>query len=88
MPEGSLHGRPESLGGVPASPGRARGPLFLVEEAPLGMPAVEAPPEALAEAAEGVGRGLEALAAARRQGAPDAAAILEAQALMARDPAL
>lgn len=88
MPEGSPRGRPEPLGGVPASPGRARGPLFLVEEAPVAMPAAEAPPGALAEAAEGVGRGLEALAAARRQGAPDAAAILEAQALMARDPAL
>ncbi|MBO0683785.1 MAG: phosphoenolpyruvate--protein phosphotransferase, partial [Candidatus Dormibacteraeota bacterium] len=68
--------------------GRARGPLFLVQEAETAPRPVAATPESLAGAAEQVGRRLEALAAARRQEAPDAASILEAQALLARDPAL
>jgi phosphoenolpyruvate-protein phosphotransferase (PTS system enzyme I) len=78
-----------ALTGVPASPGRAGGPVFVVEEQPQALAFVEAAtPEAAAAAAEQVAQQLEGLAAARRQGAPEAAAVLEAQALIARDPAL
>jgi phosphoenolpyruvate-protein phosphotransferase (PTS system enzyme I) len=78
-----------ALTGVPASPGRAGGPLFVVEEQPQALAFVEATsPEAVAAAADEVAGQLETLAAARREGAPEAAAVLEAQALIARDPAL
>src|SRR2546428_4495540 len=79
------------LEGIPASPGRARGPLFTVEEEAqhTGEPDLAgATSEEVAAAAERVARQLEDLAGDRRARAPDAAAILAAQALMARDPAL
>ena len=81
---------PEAIRGLSASPGRASGPLFTVEEEPQPWsPDVEAATsEAVAAVAERVARQLEDLAGDRRDRAPDAAAILEAQALMARDPAL
>src|SRR5438309_379672 len=79
------------LQGIAASPGRARGPVFTVEEEAqhAGEPDLAAATsEEVAAAADLVARQLEDLAADRRDRAPDAAAILEAQALMARDPAL
>ena len=79
------------LQGIAASPGRARGPVFTVEEEAqhAGEPDLAAATsEEVAAAADLVARQLEDLAAYRRDRAPDAAAILEAQALMARDPAL
>src|SRR5438309_6471774 len=88
MPEA---GRAAPLQGIPASPGRARGPLFTVEEEArhTGEPDLAgATSEEVAAVAEQVARQLEDLAGDRRARAPDAAAILEAQALMARDPAL
>src|SRR2546428_4153136 len=78
------------LEGIPASPGRARGPLFTVEEEAqhTGEPDLAgATSEEVAAAAERVARQLEDLAGDRRARAADAAAILAAQALMARDPA-
>src|SRR5438034_9254569 len=76
--------------GLPASPGRASGPLFAVEDEPQpwGPEVEDATSEAVAAVAERVARQLEGLADDRRDQAPDAAAILEAQALMAQDPAL
>src|SRR5438105_1144512 len=79
-----------TVGGIPASPGVASGPVFLVKEDQLpGGPGSSATTsDQVAAVAERIARGLEELAEARRQQAPEAAAILEAQALMARDPAL
>src|SRR2546429_6974254 len=79
-----------ALRGIPASPGRASGPLFVVEEEPQPSDAdlATASPQSVAAVAERVAMQLERLANDRRDRAPDAAAILEAQALMARDPAL
>jgi len=87
MPESAPR---QSIDGIPASPGRASGPLFVVREdqLPEGLGSLPVTPDQVAGVAERVARGLEDLAAARREQAPEAAAILEAQALMARDPAL
>jgi len=77
-----------SLTGTPAAPGRARGPLFVAGD---GAPAAEdrrAGLDDVLAAAERVAVRLEGLARDRRAGAPAAADILEAQAMILRDPAL
>ena len=80
-----------SLRGTPAAPGRARGPLFLAAE-PVSGERVSLSGgrgvEALREAAERVAARLEEIARRRRNVSPAAADVLEAQAMMARDPAL
>jgi phosphoenolpyruvate-protein phosphotransferase (PTS system enzyme I) len=75
------------LRGSPAAPGRARGPLFLAAEPDAGVAAAGGR-ETVREAAERVAGRLEDLAGRRRAGSPGAADVLEAQALMLRDPAL
>ncbi len=79
-----------SLRGTPASPGLAVGPAWRYRTAtgaaPGDRPAPEVSIEAAAETASGQ---LDVLAARLRgSGHPEEAEILEAQALMARDPAL
>lgn len=78
---------PKVLHGTPASPGRVRGPLFLAFDASGTLPAA-ADLDAVRKAAVLVASRLEDLAADRRAGSPGAADLLEAQALMIRDPAL
>lgn len=83
----SASGAERVLSGAPAAPGRARGPLFVVaeesgaERAGVGIGEVR-------EAAERVAGELEELAARRRPESPSAADVLEAQAMILRDPAL
>jgi phosphotransferase system enzyme I (PtsI) len=77
-----------TLTGTPAAPGRARGPLFVVPEAPAGASAEGAGMDAMRAAAERAAARLEDLAGRRRAGSPAAADILEAQAMILRDPAL
>jgi phosphoenolpyruvate-protein phosphotransferase len=83
------------LQGVPASPGVALGPWVRIESAPSIRggridPADSASEVArLAVAAEAAAVELESLATSIRDGGhPDEAAIFEAQAMIARDPAL
>ncbi|MGH7911027.1 MAG: putative PEP-binding protein [Candidatus Dormibacteraceae bacterium] len=76
------------LTGVGASPGMARGPTFLVLEAPPhaapGQSGVAAVRAAMARA----GEQLEQLAAQVRERNPEGADVLEVQAMLARDPAV
>lgn len=76
------------LTGIPASPGTATGPVFLVVEPPapaaLGAIGIEGVREAMARAAAR----FDELAARVRERSPQGAAVLEAQALLARDETL
>jgi len=76
------------LRGVPASGGRARGPLHVVEEVAAAMATPTDPLGALRTAVERVAGELEDLAGRVRAENPQGAEVLEAQALMVRDPTL
>ncbi|HLH68910.1 MAG TPA: phosphoenolpyruvate--protein phosphotransferase [Candidatus Dormibacteraeota bacterium] len=76
------------LRGVPVSGGRARGPLHVVEEDTASTATPAAPLDALRAAAERAAAELEDLAGKVRSENPQGAEVLEAQALMVRDPAL
>ena len=75
------------LRGTAGSPGRASGPLFVAREG-SARTAAEGGPEVGREAAERVAVRLEELAERRRSQSPGAADVLDAQAMMLRDPAL
>ncbi|MDQ6741571.1 MAG: PEP-utilizing enzyme [Candidatus Dormibacteraeota bacterium] len=75
------------LRGTGGAPGRATGPLFVAREG-SGAAAVAGGSEAAKEAAERVALRLEELAERRRAQSPGAADVLDAQAMMLRDPAL
>ena len=75
------------LRGTPAAPGRARGRLLVVEE-PRVDAAGAAGIDAVRAAAERAARRLEELGRRRRDQSPAAADILDAQAMILRDPAL
>lgn len=86
-----MGGSAPALRGTPASGGRASGPVFLVPEASSGgsaPPAAGTDPEAVGRAAEAAADRLVQLARERAGTAQSAAAILEAQAMMLRDPSL
>lgn len=81
--------RPEArlLRGAAGAPGRASGPLYVARELAAAGTAGGGP-DFVSEAAERVAGRLEELAGRRRAGSPGAADVLEAQAMMLRDPAL
>lgn len=72
--------------GTPASGGQVSGPMFKVDE--ITLERGEASPAGIGAAAEAVACRLEKLAGEQRAASPQGAAILEAQAMMARDPGL
>ena len=72
--------------GTPASPGRAAGAVFVVEERGIAFVSTDARLEQVLAAAESAAQRLEALAAGG--GASEASAVLEAQAMMLRDVSL
>jgi phosphoenolpyruvate-protein phosphotransferase (PTS system enzyme I) len=76
------------LRGAPAAAGRAAGPLFVVEEPAAAATAATAGLDAVRAAAERAAGRLEQLGRRRREGSPAAADILDAQAMILRDPAL
>jgi phosphoenolpyruvate-protein phosphotransferase (PTS system enzyme I) len=78
---------PTIVRGTAAAHGRVRGPLFLAFDAAAGA-AAGGGREDVSQAAERVAGRLEEIAARRRAASPGAADVLEAQALMLRDPAL
>lgn len=82
-------GTGRALHGTPVAPGQARGPIFVVEEPPSAIEAAAAGDAAgVRAAAERAAAHLEALAGGQRERSPAAADILEAQAMILRDPAL
>jgi phosphoenolpyruvate-protein kinase (PTS system EI component) len=86
-----MGGSAPALRGTPASGGRASGPVFLVPEATAGGTGPAEPPaepEAVERAADAAADRLVQLAQERAGTAQSAAAILEAQAMMLRDPSL
>jgi phosphoenolpyruvate-protein phosphotransferase len=76
------------LHGVPVSGGRARGPLHVIEESTATVAASADPLSALRAAVERAAGELEDLARKVRRDNPQGAEVLEAQALMVRDPTL
>src|SRR5437764_7311383 len=85
-----MGGSAPALRGTPASAGQASGPVFLVPEPTAGGGPTEqaADPEAVERAADAAAERLVQLAQERAGAARSAAAILEAQAMMLRDPSL
>jgi phosphotransferase system enzyme I (PtsI) len=77
-----------TLIGIGASPGSAAGPVFVASPSAASAVASGEPLVAARVAAERAARRLERLAAERRASAPNAADVLEAQALLVRDEAL
>jgi phosphotransferase system enzyme I (PtsI) len=77
------------LVGTPGAGGRAAGPLYMVEGLPLN-PTIETtdPLADMRAAAERAARDLQRMAEAARARNPQGADVLEAQALMMRDPAI
>jgi phosphoenolpyruvate-protein phosphotransferase (PTS system enzyme I) len=78
------------LRGVAAAGGWAAGPIHIVEESPPALPAgfMDRPLEAFRGAAERASDQLERLAARTRGRNPQGADVLDAQAMMLRDPAI
>jgi phosphoenolpyruvate-protein phosphotransferase len=79
------------VGGLPGAPGLAIGPVWLLADEPAtaGEPVAASPEKLIRESAAAAAAELEALAGRLRDaGRPGDAGILEAQALMAVDPAV
>jgi phosphoenolpyruvate-protein kinase (PTS system EI component) len=77
-----------ALQGVPASGGRASGPVHVVLDRPASIPIDSDPISQFGRAVRFASAELEAIAARCRAGNPESADVLEAQGMLVQDPSL